>query len=290
MQHVASRHRLRPSSAWRGHLRVAVLSGLFLLLAAGKAAAVSVTPNALYIDHRSRSGTLTLFNEGTRPEEIEISFAYGYPQSDEQGNITVPILEQVPAGAPSAVEWLRAFPRRLVLQPGQRQVVRILVQPPADLPDREYWARVIITSRGGQRPVEQTFEDISVRMNLETVVITAVNYRKGPVQTGVQVRGASVKTVPGGARLLLDLQREGNAAFLGRVVARVLDEKGAVLSETTDYVAVYEDLRVGMDLALPPGGIPQGARIEYRIDTTRPDLTPGAALRAEGRTGSVPLS
>ena len=89
------------------------------------------------------------------PEEIDIAFAFGYPQSDSVGNVTVPFTDSVPAGEPGAVPWLRAFPRRLVLQPGQQQVVRILAQPPENLPDGEYWGRVMVASIGGQPPIQQ---------------------------------------------------------------------------------------------------------------------------------------
>ena len=63
-----------------------------LALLAGVAApahAVSVSPTALYIDSLTRTGVLTLYNPGTLPEEITVDFAYGYPQSDSAGNVTV---------------------------------------------------------------------------------------------------------------------------------------------------------------------------------------------------------
>src|SRR5688500_4430590 len=124
--------------------RTGILLALFLAVSALRAAAVSVSPMAVYLDQRTRTGTITLYNAGTRPEEIGVEFAFGYPQSDEAGNITVPITDTVPAGEPSAVGWLQAFPRRLVLQPGQRQVVRIMIRPPEGLEEGEYWARALV--------------------------------------------------------------------------------------------------------------------------------------------------
>ena len=48
----------------------------------------------------------------------EVEFAFGYPQTDAEGNIQVPLSSEAAAGEPSAVPWLTAFPRRLVLESG----------------------------------------------------------------------------------------------------------------------------------------------------------------------------
>ena len=97
------------------------------------AGAVTVSPTALYISSRSPSALLTLYNAGDRAEEIEISFGFGYPRSDSTGALQVMITDSAAVGEPSASAWLRVFPRRMVLQPGQRQVVRVTVVAPAGI-------------------------------------------------------------------------------------------------------------------------------------------------------------
>jgi fimbrial chaperone protein len=266
-----------------------VLAGLLSLGAATGAAAVTVTPNALYIDHRTRSGTLTLYNRGDLPEEIDIGFAYGIPQSDAEGNISVPLVDGEAQNPRSAASWLRVFPRRLTLQPGQRQVIRILVQPPADIPDGEYWARVLIRSRGGQPPIEERRGGISVLLNMETVLVTAVNYRKGAVQTGVEVKGGTARTDSEGVKLVLDLDRQGNAAYLGRVVAELVGPGDVVLAETAEPVAVYGPLRIAIPIPVQGAQVPRGAMVRYRLEASRPDLPPGSALPAPVAEGSVPV-
>src|SRR5690606_33960663 len=158
--------------------------GAALALLVSPLFSVSVSPMAVYMSDRERTGTMTLYNPGSRAEEIEIGFAFGYPQTDAEGNIQVPIADEAPAGEPSAVPWLSAFPRRLVLEPGQRQVVRVLARPPADLAPGEYWARALVRSRGGQAPIEARQGDVGVQIDVETLVVVAVNYRNGPVGTG----------------------------------------------------------------------------------------------------------
>lgn len=269
-----------------------ILALLALLLAGGtaRAAAVTVSPTALFIDSRSPTGTLTLYNAGTFPEEIEVSFGFGYPVSDANGTIQVQIQDTAAAGEPSIVPHLRAFPRRLVLQPGQRQTLRVMVQAPSSLQGGEYWGRVLVRSRGGQPPIEQTQGDVRVALSLETVVATAVMFRKGEVQTGVAVRGADARVADGNVQFTVDLERQGGAAWLGRVAVRLVAPDGSVAAETEDAVALYRSLRRRFVLPLPPGGLRPGYRVQYTVDNERPDLPPSGPLKAAPVTGTLALN
>jgi hypothetical protein len=263
---------------------LALLAGV-----AGRAHAVSVSPTALYIDSRTRTGVLTLYNPGALAEEITIDFAYGYPQADSAGNVTVPTTKTPGAGEPSAMGWMRAFPRRLLLQPGQRQLVRVLVEAPAGLADGEYWARVLVSSRGGQAPIEQTQGEVRLQLNVQTTLVMAANYRKGDVRTGVALTSAQARRTAGGVQLQVDLDRTGNAAFLGRMRAELLDAGGAVVATLYDDVAVYRAMRRRLTFALPAGAAgPFTVRIH--VDTEREDLPAGGALPAAPLDQRIPVS
>lgn len=272
-------------------LRIAVLALAALALGASRAAAVSVSPNALYLDNRNRAGMLTLFNGGTLPEEIEISFAFGYPMSDSLGNLSVPLFEIAPEGEPSAVPFMRAFPRRLRLAPGQRQVVRILVNPPAGLPEGEYWARIVVTSKGGQPPIEQREGDLRLRLDLQTVIVAAASYRNGSTSTGVAVQRAVAGVAGDSVVALFDLERQGNAAWVGRLVTQLVAPNGQVVSEIEDQLAVYRALRFRATAPRPPGlASLAGYTLRFSFDTQRPDLPPEGPLPATRITGEVPVT
>lgn len=271
-------------------LRIAMLAAIFSIVSASNAFAVSVSPNALYLDNRTRSGLLTLFNPGSLPEEIEIGFAFGYPVSDSLGNVSVTLVAIAPEGEPSLVPWVRAFPLRLRLAPGQRQVIRILVNPPANLPGGEYWGRITVTSRGGQPPIEQRQGDIRLSVALQTVIVAAVTYRNGPMQTGLQLGVGSARMVPDGAELLLDLTRSGNAAFIGRLIAQLIAPNGQMVAENELDLAVYRQMRARVIVPLPnrPADV-TGYKIRFTIDTQRPDLPPEGPLPTSRMTGEVAL-
>lgn len=258
--------------------------------AISEARAVAVSPAALYLDARTRSGMLTLHNPGTLPEEIEIGFAFGYPTTDSTGMVSVHLVDVAPNGEPSLVPYLRAFPRRLRLEPGQRQVVRVLVNPPADLAPGEYWGRITILSRGGQAPVEARQGDVTMQIQLQTQVVAAITYRNGDVSTGVAVPAATAQIDTGAIRVAMDLARQGNAAFLGRVQLALLSPGGQVLSEYREDIAVYRTMRRVLELPLPDRVRDlTGHRIRFTVSSERPDLPDGGALLAPTVTGTIPL-
>lgn len=263
---------------------------LLALLLPAMAMAVSVSPVALYIDHRTRSGTLTLYNSGTMAEEIEIGFAFGYAQSDSTGQVSVVFSDDpAPTGEPSVVPYLRAFPRQLRLEPGERQVVRVLVTPPADLPTGEYWGRVMVTSRGGQPPIEESRGEIQMQLSLTTVIAVALNYRHGEVSTGLTVETAEAIETAESIDLLARVDRTGNAAYLGRLVAEVVGPDGRVLVEHSEDMVAYAPTFWRFSIPKPAGGVPEDAVVRYRFEAERRGVPGDAILPAEPVTGTTTI-
>jgi P pilus assembly chaperone PapD len=269
--------------------RVMAAVAVVAALSAASAAyvrAVSVSPMSVFMDHSTRTGTITLYNPNPLPEEIDISFAFGYPVSDSTGEVTVPLYEEAPDGEPSALEWLRAFPRRLVLEPGQQQIVRILAQPPADLADGEYWSRVLITATGGRPPVEQQVQpDVRVAISMRTIVVASLNYRKGRLTTGVAVTAAEFIRTEAGPQFTLDLERRGDAAYLGRIRIQALDQANRVIAEEEDVISVYRTLRRRFVLPGANGAV----RVRYTLETDRPELGQSNIITAPAVTNTVDL-
>src|SRR5207245_11180183 len=147
---------------------------------------VLVAPHAVYIDHARRSGTVTLYNPTPDPAEITISTAFGYPVTDSLGHFALRSVERPDSTLPSAAAWVQAFPRRLTIAPLERQTVRLLATPPAGLPDGEYWARLIVSARGGKLPLGGAADTAAVRVQLNLVRHTHLGlaYPTGPVANG----------------------------------------------------------------------------------------------------------
>jgi P pilus assembly chaperone PapD len=267
--------------------RASVLVASLAAVPTAVARAVTVSPTAVYITSRNPSALLTLINTGSRAEEIELGIGFGYPVSDSAGVLRVDIVDSAASGEPSLTSFLRVFPRRLVLQPGQRQVVRVMVTMPAGAADGEYWGRVLVKSRGGEPPIEQAQGDVKMQLSLETTFATAVFYHKGEVKTGVSIASASVKRLVDGAQLTIDLKREGNSAYLGHVKVELVDASGATVAEVEDVVAVYRELRRRFVVRTPAPLSAGSYTVRYLVDTDRPDLPSQGPTKSVATRGTV---
>lgn len=259
----------------RAPRRLLVAAALALLaqaLGPMLAEAILVAPHALFIDHRTRSAQLFLVNPGVVPEEVTIDLRYGYPDTDSTGNVYVRLFDSIPPGAPAATAWLRAFPRRVVVQPNERQTVRILASPPADLGDGEYWSRLLVTARQveGITPGADTTVRAGVAVEVRTVL--SVTYRKGSVRTSVERSEFRPSLTRDTLTVWVGLRRGGNAAYLGTLVISVVDLAGRVRARWDTPLAVYHDLRrrfvFPLETALEPGSY----FVRMRLTTQRDDL------------------
>lgn len=263
-----------------------------LTVAAGSLAAqgVMVAPHAVYIDHRARSGSLLLYNPGTEPVEVEISTIFGYPITDSTGAIKLRTVDTPDSTLPSALAWIQAFPRRLTVGPRERQTVRLLARPPVGLPDGEYWLRLVIAAQAGRIPISGVADTtaIKVGLNLQVRTILGVNYRKGPVTTGLSVSQLRAQIARDSLVTRSRLERRGNAAFVGTIRASLIDSSGTTRASFTSPVGVYFTMEPRIAAALGPGGLPRGRYLlRYEVVAEREDLDPAVVLRAPTVRDSV---
>jgi P pilus assembly chaperone PapD len=271
----------------------AAAAALSIAAAPARAQGVLVAPQAVFVDHRTRSGAIELYNPGTEPAEVSVSALFGYPVTDSLGRTTLYTTTAPDSSAPSAAAWVSAFPRRLTLAPRQRQTVRLLVRPPQNLPDGEYWTRLVVQAKGGRVEVAGPAEDsgIQVGLTLEVRTIIALLYRKGAVSTGVALSGVRAELDGDSLAVRARLERTGNAAYLGQVHGTLTDASGRTVKAFDVPTAVYYALEPRYALAvddLAPGRY----TLELRVATDREDVTGGALLTSaavrEAVTVTVP--
>jgi hypothetical protein len=250
--------------------------------------AVLVAPHAVFIDARTRTGLVYLINTGTTAEEVTVETKFGYPDTDSAGGIFVRMVDEPTPDAPSAAAWIRPFPRRVVVRPGERQVVRLLAQPPAGLPEGEYWTRLVVTSRGAQVAVQGGDSVVRAGISLVVSTIISVTYRNGQVQTGIRLD--EFRAEDGGDSLVawVGLTRQGNAAYLGTTWIRLRDAAGRVVKEWETPTAVYYSLH--RRFAFPLDSVAPGAyTAQLEVTTARSDLPATNILRAAPVEQSNPV-
>src|SRR5919112_86371 len=117
------------------------------------AQSLMVASPGVLLDDRTRTGSLTLINDGMEPVEVSVSSFCGYPVTDSLGLMYLRTFATVDDTMPCAAKWIQSFPRRLRIGPKSRATVRLLVTPPAGLPPGEYWARVMASAKAGETEI-----------------------------------------------------------------------------------------------------------------------------------------
>jgi hypothetical protein len=270
--------------------RILSLAAAFALgTSALGAQGVMVAPHAVYIDHRTRSGSVLLYNPGVEPVEVTISTMFGYPVTDSTGAIKLDTLAA--DSSASALAWIQAFPRRLTVGPRERQTIRLLARPPVGLGDGEYWLRLVIAAQAGRIPISGVSDTtaIQVGLRLEVRTIIGVNYRKGPVTTGIALSQLRAQVVGDSLITRSRLERRGNAAFVGTVRGTLVDSTGATKAAFATPLGVY--LTMEPRIASVVGKLQRGRYwLRYEVAAEREDLDPAVVLRAPAVRDSVQVT
>jgi hypothetical protein len=267
--------------ALRRRLAAPALALLALALAPVMADAVLVAPHALFIGAREPSGEVFLVNPSDATEEVSLEFQFGYPTTDSLGEVGLTLIESPDSSQPSAAGWLRAFPRRVRLEPGARQRVRILASPPAGLPDGEYWSRLIVTSRAARPPVAVSADSqVQAGITFELRTITSVTFRQGTLTTGVALGDFRAAVAGDTLEAWIDLTRQGTAAYLGSVRFELRNRSNDVVKQWVTPIAVYYEQH--RRFALPLDSVAAGPyRLRLLVSTAREDIGAEHVLPAE---------
>ena len=248
--------------------------------------AIYVSPTAVFIDDRSRSAQITIGNAGDQAEEATIELRFGFPDVDSAGTPYIRFVEDPGPEFRSAAEWIRAFPQRVRLEPRTQQVVRLLARPPENLPDGEYYTRMIVTGRGASLRINTADTNVRAGVNLEIRLVTSVTYRKGRVTTGVTLRGVTAEHTDDSLSVWAHMAREGNGAYLGTAFVELVNLRGVVVKNWSTALSVHYPVR--RRFAYPLEGVEPGDyRVRFTLRTDRPDLPSDKVLRAPPVTDSV---
>lgn len=264
------------------------LALIFLAAALPLSAQVSIAPSTVFIDDQTNIGTVYVSNRSDDPQEVSIDFAFGYPASDEEGNLVMTYEDSLAYARYAINEWVRAFPRSFVLGPRQQQTVRFQVRPQPQAEDGVYWTRVRFLASPQEAEIDMTTEEegITTRISFRFEQIIAAFYKKGQTTTGINVKEIGVRHEEDRVLLLPRLERTGNSPFIGSMRANLYDMEGNLVAERqTTTTAYFEEVRrIAIDTSeIPPGEY----RVELTFETRRGDISPTDLVQAPAITEEI---
>lgn len=248
----------------RNYLLLFISSFLLLLTAQTVKAQVTISPTAVFLDQGSNVGSFYVSNPSNSPVEVQLSFEFAYPQTDEEGNVQLNYDNTEAEERFSLKPYLRAFPTTFVLEPDERQTIRLLGRIPSDNSDGMYWTRMRVSSSQLTPPIGEAADGgVSAQVSFQIDQVTAVFGRKGSVSTNLSIHNSNATLQDGRLIVLTDVEREGNAPFIGSVRTRVTGPNGNMVDERRSSTSVYfrNNQKVEFQAADWPAG-------QYTVETT----------------------
>ena len=253
-------------------------------------AQVTVAPSILFIDSKSGIGNLYITNNSATPQEVSISFAFGYPDADSAGNATMNYNDTIAASTYALNPMVRAYPRSFLLSPKQEQTVRLQVRTKSSVKDAFFFSRVKVTSSQKTPDVEKKITDaVTTQINFKFDQVLPVFYRKGNVSTGLIVHDVSTTSKDKKLTIVADVERTGNAAFIGSMKAELYsaaNEKVA-LSEATASIYFRMKNKIELDISKAAKG---KHKLLLTFETKRSDVAVEDLLQAPTVTKEVTVN
>jgi hypothetical protein len=262
---------------------------LTMLLTHQNMAQVSIAPTSVFMD---ANGIASIFitNPSETPQEVSVSFLFGYPGNDEEGNLVMVYDDSVRADQHGMGERLRAFPRTFILAPHQQQTVRLQVRPDRSLDPGMYFTRVKVSSNAQTPDIEQrTGEGVSTQVNFRFDQVIAAFHKNGQTSTGLEIKNVEAVRNENKLKVIPEFETTGNAPFLGSVYA-TLKNGSQKIAEQQQTVAMYFSGKRAVEITLPESLQPGEYEVELRYETRRSDIPSSDLVQAKPITKTVPVT
>ncbi len=260
---------------------VLLLLILMLTITNNILAQVAIAPTAIFLDKNSGVGNLFVSNRSDKSQEVSVTFAFGYPGSDQDGNLLMNYSDSVAFQQYALDPIIRAFPRTFVLAPNKQQTVRLQVKSATKLKDGFYFTRVKVLSTEQSADVaSKPTEGLSTNIRYKFEQVTAAFYKRGPLKTGVKVEQVDIEQKDGKIISRAHLDRLGTAPFLGSIIGKITDSNGKVVSELETTTTVYFKTIRRTDFDIP-NATPGNYKLELTYKTSRSDMAKEDLIQAE---------
>jgi hypothetical protein len=254
---------------------------VFLLGAVSVQAQVTISPTAVFLDKNSKVGSFYVSNPSNSAVEVRLGFEFAYPATDEDGRVFLNYEDSEAEEKFSLVPHLRAFPTTFVLQPDERQTIRLVGRIPQNSDPGMYWTRMRVSSNQLTPPIGEVAEgQVAAQVSFQIDQVTAVLVQHGDARTGLQVHNSNASVAEDRLVVLTDVERTGNSPFIGSVTTRVVGPNGQEVDSRRSSTSVYfrNNQRVEFDAS---GWSPGQYTVETTFESRRNDISSQNLLQIE---------
>jgi len=251
------------------------LTLLAMFILSSTYAQLSLAPTAIFLD-KNGIGNLYVTNSSGTPQEISISFQFGYSDQDNNGVLIMVYNDSLNAPTHSMDKFVKAFPRSFIIPPNQQQIVRFQARLPKEMKPGTYFTRVKVASSGQVADVGNIGTDangITTKVNVRFEQVIACFYKNGNVSTGLIIEKSESRVDSNLITLDTYYKTSGNSPFLGRVNIILKDPDGNKVGEANQTIALYFSGKRRYVMALPQDFKKGTYSAELTYSTDRSDIS-----------------
>lgn len=269
-------------------IALSVISAL-LVTNANAAGQLMVSPTRIVFEGNERTKQVNVINNGSETGRYRISFVRRKMTEDGK-------FEEVADNVLGLYsdDIVRFSPRQVTLQPGQSQIVRLMLRKKRDMPDGEYRSHMLFQSLPdpAATDISQLADSNSKGLSVQLIPVVGITIpvivRQGKLSSTVSLSDFELKqanTVKAEKTLSLKINREGNRSAYGDFRVYFTPRGGeSVVVAQVNGVAVYTPLAsrsVEIRLQTPSGfNLSNG---ELHITYLEPGKDEVTGLLAESR-------
>jgi hypothetical protein len=201
-----------------------------------------VTPNRVVFEGNKQKETIDLVNMGKDTATFSISFVQ--KNMKEDGSFVT--VESTDTGQMFADPFLRIFPRRVTLAPGEPQAVMLQCRRRAGMADGEYRSHLYFRSERDYKPLGDKHPAgdsavLSVQLIPVYGITIPVIIRSGTVNVNASLSDLKLENEAGTSQYLrLTLNRAGNISIYGDIMVDFVPQQGKTYEiGTIKGVGVY---------------------------------------------------
>ncbi|MFN4764070.1 molecular chaperone [Gillisia sp. Q332] len=185
-----------------------------------------IMPKRLVFDGSQRSQEINLANTGSDSATYAISIVqYKMTESGNFEEITEP-----EEGQRFATDFLRYYPRQVVLGPNEAQTVRLQLTRTGNLEQGEYRSHIYFRAVEKQTALgeEDQNESEGISINIKTVfgISIPVIIREGASTTAIELSGLELNRDPENPVLSMVINRTGNMSVYGELSVQHISPEG----------------------------------------------------------------
>mgnify|MGYP000324320219 CR=1 FL=1 len=207
---------------------------------------VGMKPMLIVIDNVSRTATVEIINPMKDIREFNIELLFAYPKYDSLGKSILIYDDSVMAKEYSLSSYLKIYPKKLIIPPGESQVVRLIVK---DLPrddGKTYWTRIIASSKPMTQQIDtlKKLSDTSA-ITASIVIGTRMNglvvLNNGNVTSSIDFDEYKRYSDSSSIYLVCKFDKAGTSPFLGKADVKLYDSNNNIIIKREEKVSIYEN-------------------------------------------------